>query len=86
MHHTECININIQIQFEMRCWRKWEKISWIDHVRNEKVLQSVKAERNILHTVTRKWANWIRCMLRTNCLLGHVIQGKIEGRIEMTER
>ena len=27
--------------FEMRCWRRMEKISWTDHVRNEKVLESM---------------------------------------------
>jgi hypothetical protein len=75
--HTECIYINIQIHFEIRCWRKLEKISWTDGVGNEKVLQSVKEERNILHTVKRKWANWIGHILCRNCLLGHVIQRKI---------
>jgi hypothetical protein len=34
----------------------------------------------------KKKANWIRRMLRRNCLLKHVIEGKLEGRIEMTER
>jgi len=70
----------------MRCWRKLKKISWTDHVRKEKVLQSVKAKRNILHKAKRKWANWIGYILRKNCLLWHVIQGKTEGRIEMTGR
>jgi len=28
--------------FEMWCWSRMEKISWIDHVRNEEVLLSVK--------------------------------------------
>jgi len=35
-------------------WRSLEKISSIDHVRNEEVLQRVKEERNILHTVKKK--------------------------------
>ena len=35
--------------FEMWCWRRVEKISWIDHVRNEEVLLRVKEQRNILH-------------------------------------
>jgi hypothetical protein len=30
--------------------------------------------------------NWIGQMLRRNCLLKHVIEGKIEGRIEVTGR
>jgi hypothetical protein len=31
-------------------------------------------------------ANWIGHMLRRNCLLEHVIEGKIEGGIEVTGR
>jgi hypothetical protein len=31
-------------------------------------------------------ANWIGYILRRNCLLKHVIEGKLEGRIEMTRR
>ena len=27
--------------FEMWCWRRMEKISWTDHVRNEDVLESM---------------------------------------------
>jgi hypothetical protein len=37
--------------FEMWCWRRREKISWTDRVRNEEVLQGVKEERNILQTI-----------------------------------
>jgi hypothetical protein len=31
-------------------------------------------------------ANWIGHILRRDCLLKHVIEGKIEGRTEMTGR
>jgi hypothetical protein len=34
----------------------------------------------------RRKANWIGHILRRNCLLKHVIEGKLEGRIEMTGR
>ena len=37
--------------FEMWCWRRMEKISWTDHVRNEEVLLSVNEHRNILHEI-----------------------------------
>jgi hypothetical protein len=63
-----------------------EKISWTDRVRNEGVLHRVKEERNILHTIKRRKANCIGHILRRNCLLKHVIEGKLEGRIEMTGR
>ena len=33
-------------------WRRVEKISWTDHVRNEEVLLTVKEQRNILHEIT----------------------------------
>jgi hypothetical protein len=65
--------------FEMWYWRRVEKISWTDHVRNEEVLLIVKNQRNILHEI-RKWkANWFGHILRRNCLLPQVIEGKIKG-------
>jgi hypothetical protein len=65
--------------FDMWCWRRAEKISWTDRVRNEEVLHRVKEERNILHTIKGRKANWIGHILRRNCLLKHVIEGKTEG-------
>jgi len=63
-----------------------EKISWTDHVRNEKVLLRVTEQRNILHEI-RKWkANWIGYILSRNCFLKQVIEGKIKGEIEVTRR
>ena len=63
-----------------------EKISWTDHVRNEEVLLRVKEQRNILHEI-RKWkANWIGHILRKNCLLQRVTEGKIQRGIEVTGR
>jgi hypothetical protein len=61
-----------------------EKISWTDRVRNEEVLHRVKQERNILRTIKRRKANWIGHILRRNCLLKHIIEGQIEGRIQVT--
>jgi len=53
-------------------------------VGNEKVLQRVREERSILRRIKRRKANWIGHILRRNCLLKRVIEGKIEGRIEET--
>ena len=72
--------------FEMWCWRRMEKISWTDHVRNEDVLLRVNEQRNILHEI-RKWkVNWIGHILRRNCLLKQVIEGKIKGEMEVARR
>jgi len=63
-----------------------EKISQTDHVRNEEVLLRVKEQRNILHEISKRKANWIGHVLRRNCLLQRVIEGKIKGGIEVTGR
>ena len=47
-------------------WRRMEKISWSDRVKNE-ILHRVKEDRNILHKKRRK-DNWIGHILRNNCL------------------
>jgi hypothetical protein len=62
------------------------EISWTDHVRNEEVLVRVKEQRNILHEIRKRKANWIGHILRRSCLLQRVIEGKIKGGIEVTGR
>jgi hypothetical protein len=70
----------------MWCWRREEKISCTDHVRNGEVLLRVKEQRNILHEIRERKANWIGHILRRNCLLQRVIEGKIQEGIEVTGR
>jgi CRISPR/Cas system-associated endonuclease Cas1 len=71
--------------FEMWCWRRME-ISWTDHVRNEEVLFRVNEQRNILHEIKKRKANWICHILRRNCLLKQVIEGKIKREMEVTRQ
>jgi hypothetical protein len=63
-----------------------EKISWTDHVKNDEVLLRVKEQRNILHEISKRKANWIGHILCRNCLLLRVIEGKIKGGIGVTGR
>jgi hypothetical protein len=70
--------------FEMWCWRRVGKISWADNMRNE-VLYRVKEERIIIQTIQE--VRLIRLFtLCRKCLLKHVIEGKIEGRLEVLGR
>jgi hypothetical protein len=71
---------------EMWYWKKMKKISWTDHVRNEEVLLRVKEQRNILHEIRKRKANWNGHILRRNCPLQWVIEGKIQRGIEVTGR
>ena len=47
---------------------------------NEEVLLRVNEQRNILHEIRKRKANWIGHILRRNCLLKQVSEGEIKGR------
>jgi hypothetical protein len=56
------------------------EIIWTDRVKNE-VLHRVKEERNILHAIKGRNANWIGHILCRDGLLKHVIEVWVEGSI-----
>jgi hypothetical protein len=55
-------------------------------VRKEEVLSRVKEERNILQKIKGRTASWIGYILRRNCRLKQVIEGKIRERTEVKGR
>jgi len=62
------------------------EISWTDRVRNEEELLTVKEQRTIRHEISKRRVNWIGHILRTNCLLKHVIEGEPDRMIDVTGR
>jgi len=50
------------------------------------VLLRVNEQRNILREIRKRKANWIGHILRRNCLLNQVIEGKIKGDMEVARR
>jgi hypothetical protein len=50
------------------------------------VLLRVHEQRNILHEIRKRKANCIGHILRRNCRLKQVIEGRIKGEIEVTRR
>jgi hypothetical protein len=72
--------------FVMWHWRKMEKILLTDRVRNEEVLHRAKEKRIVLHRIKRRKAKWIGHIWRRNCFLKRVVEGKIDGRLEVTGR
>ena len=46
----------------------------------------MKKDRSALHTINIRKANWIGNIWRRDCLLKHVIEGNIEGKVEVMER
>src|SRR6218665_3346527 len=63
--------------FEMKVWRRMEKISWTEHISNE-VLKLVEGERSLLTIIRTRQRN----------LMGHIMTGDslqreiIEGRMD----
>jgi len=52
----------------------------------KKYYLGVKEQRNILHEISKRKANWIGHIFRRNCLLQRAIEGKIKGVIEVRGR
>ena len=72
-----------QVSKRRKCFSKYRS----DQVRNEEVLLRVNEQRNILHEIRKRKANWIGHILRGNCLLKQVIEGKIKGwEMKVTRR
>ena len=55
-------------------------------MRNEEVLLRVNEQRNILHEIRKRKANWIGHILRRNCLLKQVFERKIKEEMEVARR
>ena len=50
------------------------------------MLLRVNEQRNILREIRKRKANWIGHILRRNCLIKQVIEGKIKGEMDVTRR
>ena len=50
------------------------------------MLLRVNEQRNILDEIRKRKANWIGHMLRRNCFLKQVIEGKIKGEMAVARR
>ena len=66
--------------FEMWVWRRMEKISWTERVRNEEVLRRVGEQRTLINTIRRRKARWTGHVIRSEGLLRTVIEGRAEGK------
>jgi hypothetical protein len=82
-----CLNneeFNVRLQCEVTADRSIAASRYI--CLTTAVLRILAREFNILHTTKRKKANWIGYIWRRNCLARYVIEGKMEGRMEVTRR
>ena len=54
-----------------------EKIKWSEKVTNEEILERIGEKEVLLNNVLRRKANWIRHILRRNCLIQDAIEGQM---------
>ena len=52
-----------------------EKIKWPEKITNEEVLERIGEKRTLLNNILGRKANWVRHILRRNCLLHGPIDG-----------
>ena len=71
---------------EMWCWRRMEKISWTDHVRNEEVLLRVKEQRNILHEIGKRKRSGLVTFCVETAFYNGLLKERYKGGIEVTGR
>ena len=80
LDRTRKVDQNYVESLEM-CWRRIEKNGWTDGVR---ITQSLsQGGKNILHVIKRRKVKWIGHIWGGNCLLKHVIERKLEGRVAL---
>ena len=60
--------------FEMWCWRRMDKIIWIDRVRNEEVLLRVDEQRYILHEISKRKAKWFGHIFVENAFYNRLLK------------
>ena len=65
--------------FEMKVWRRMEKISWTEHISNE-VLKLVEKERSLL--IRTRQRNWMGHIMRGDSLEREIIKGRMKVKEE----
>lgn len=68
--------------FEMWCYRRMLRISWIYHVTNEAVLQRVRKQKEVLNSIKERKLSYFGHVMRNQKygLLQLIMQGKFNGK------
>jgi len=67
--------------FEMWCWRRMQRVSWIEHRTNESILSEIDEGRKVIKTIrTRRWNMIGHILWHENELIYRIIEGKMKGK------
>jgi len=63
--------------FEIWCWRRMLRVSWIEHRTNESILSEIDEGKEILKTIrARRWNMIDRILRQENELIYRIMEGK----------
>src|SRR6218665_418426 len=65
--------------FEIKVWRRMEKISWTEHISNE-VLKLLEEERSLLTIIRTRQRNWMGHIMTGDSLQREIIEGRMDGK------
>ena len=68
--------------FEMWCFRRMLRISWVMKINNKEVLNRAKKERELISTVQRRKLVYVGHMMREGGLQKILLEGMVEGKRE----
>ena len=57
-----------------------EKVSWMDHITNDEVLERVDEEKLLIKTIRKRQKEWTGHILRGESLLKEIIEGRTHGK------
>src|SRR6218665_3443347 len=63
--------------FEMKVWRRMEKISWAKHISNE-VLKLVEEERSTVTIIRTRQRNWMGHIMIGDSFQREIIEGRMD--------
>jgi len=64
----------------MWMWRRMERVSWMDKITNEEILNKVGEKRQLISVTRIRQKNWVGHVLRGAGLLREVMEGRMEGK------
>lgn len=74
--------------FEMWCYRRMLRISWVDKITNEEVLNRMKKDKELLYTIKKRKLEYFGHLMRGEKyeVIKVILQGKIQGKRSVGRR
>jgi len=79
-HSQKSVCIRRIEAFEMWIWRRMLKISWTEDQKNDEVLKTAEAKRELMDALRNRQKRWLGHVLRHGSLVRTVLKGRLPGK------